>query len=593
MRFQKKILLNYVALLCISVMVICILYYHSSKKRYVAEEYSYLTTLTGQMMKQLELEYSSMQEATESLLSDPAILDNLKILSTVLNDNTYRLDAKKNINIRLNTYHIVKNYYRVLIYNEQGDLFASYDFDNRKIRESIPEEQRGWIREATGIRGKTMLIPPHTDPWGLKYQPDVYGIIREILGYKLGYLEVQQTAESLNRIFDIYDENIRVTAVFDGGKFLYGDEDAQGAEFYRKMGMEKNNGIIKARNPETGKYEIISSVYSDLTGVTILLSENQEVILKKMSGFLWMAFWIILLFTGLFVFFIIRVSVNMARPINELRRQMEQASFDNMEEGIHIENSVDEIRALTDAYERLLKRLKESLTNEKNLSYLQLQASYDLLQAQINPHFFHNVLNVISSRGLILGDESICDICDSLSGMLRYATGNKMRYASIADELDYLNQYLYLMKLRYQHKIEYRIDVEDDLKGQMVPKIVFQQIVENSIKHGFNGSVEVMKVTVTGRCSDEGDRWIMEFRDNGEGIRPETVSKIKQEMEEMKINLMYKHEVVEMEIGGMGLLNTYARLILFFGDRIEFEINGSENGTTVIIVAPFAEPEDL
>ena len=160
MRFQKKILLNYVALLCISVMVICILYYHSSKKRYVAEEYSYLTTLTGQMMKQLELEYSSMQEATESLLSDPAILDNLKILSTVLNDNTYRLDAKKNINIRLNTYHIVKNYYRVLIYNEQGDLFASYDFDNRKIRESIPGEQRGWIREATGIRGKTMLIPP-------------------------------------------------------------------------------------------------------------------------------------------------------------------------------------------------------------------------------------------------------------------------------------------------------------------------------------------------------------------------------------------------------------------------------------------------
>ena len=61
----------------------------------------------------------------------------------------------------------------------------------------------------------------------------------------------------------------------------------------------------------------------------------------------------------------------------------------------------------------------------------------------------------------------------------------------------------------------------------------------------------------------------------------------------MKINLMYKHEVVEMEIGGMGLLNTYARLILFFGDRIEFEINGSENGTTVIIEAPFAEPEDL
>lgn len=593
MRFQKKILLNYVAFLFISVMVICVLYYHSSRKRYVAEEYSYLTTLTGQMMKQLELEYSSMQEATESLLSDPAILDNLKILSSVPKDNNYRLEAKKKINIRLNTYHIVKNYYRVLIYNEQGDLFASYDFDNRKIRDAIPEEQKVWIGEATGIRGKTMLIPPHADPWGLKSRPNVYGIIREILGYQLGYLEVQQTEESLNEIFDIYDDNIRVTAIFDGGKFLYGDENAPGAAFYQQLGMEKNNGIFKAKNPETGKQEIVSSIYSDLTGVTILLSEDRGVILKKMSGFLWMAFWIILLFAGLFVYFIIRVSVNMARPINELRRQMEQASFDNMEEGIHIENSVDEIKALTDAYEQLLKRLKESLTNEKNLSYLQLQASYDLLQAQINPHFFHNVLNVISSRGLILGDESICEICDSLSGMLRYATGNKMRYAAIADELQYLNQYLYLMKLRYQHKIEYRIDVEEDLKKQLVPKIVFQQIVENSIKHGFNGSAEVMKITVTGRRSQAGDRWIMEFCDNGEGIRPETADKIKQDMEEMKINLMYRHEVIEMEIGGMGLLNTYARLVLFFGDRVEFDINGSESGTTVIIAAPFADSEDL
>ena len=158
MRFQKKILLNYVAFLFISVMVICVLYYHSSRKRYVAEEYSYLTTLTGQMMKQLELEYSSMQEATESLLSDPAILDNLKILSSVPKDNNYRLEAKKKINIRLNTYHIVKNYYRVLIYNEQGDLFASYDFDNRKIRDAIPEEQKVWIGEATGIRGKTRCV---------------------------------------------------------------------------------------------------------------------------------------------------------------------------------------------------------------------------------------------------------------------------------------------------------------------------------------------------------------------------------------------------------------------------------------------------
>lgn len=586
MRFQKKILLNYVVLLFISVVAICVVYYGSSRKRYVSEEYSYLRTLASQMMQQLELECSSMQEATESLLSDPAILDNMKILATVSEENNYRTDAEKKINIRLNTYHIVKNYYRVLIYNRHGDIFASYDFDDRKVKGQIPQEQEKWIAQATGIKGKTMLIPPHEDPWGLHVQPNVYGLIREVLGYQLGYLEVQQTEESLNRIFDIYDDNIRVTAIYDGGKLLYGQE---GTEFYRNLAMEKANGVSVVKNPETGRHEIISSAYSELSGVTILLSEDRGVILRKMSGFLWMAFWILLLFVGLSAFFIIRVSGRMAKPINELRKQMEQASFDNMEEGIHIENSIDEIRALTNAYEQLLKRLKESLTNEKNLSYLQLQARYDLLQAQINPHFFHNVLNVISSRGLSLGDETICEICESLSGMLRYATGNKTRYASIDDELHYLNQYLYLMKLRYQHKIEYRVDVEDRLKSQMVPKIVFQQIVENSIKHGFNSSAEVMDIRVTGRVSEDGRSWSMEFQDNGEGIRPETVERLKAEMKEMEENLLLKHQVVEMEIGGMGLLNTYARLVLFFGHDVGFDLSGSEEGTRVVITAPLEE----
>lgn len=589
MRFQKKILLNYIALLFISVAVICVLYYNSAKTRYESEEYSYLLTLAGQMSQQLELEYNSMQEATESLLSDPAILDNLKILATVRDNDNYRAEAAKKINIRLNTYHIVKNYYRVLIYNGQGDIFASYDFDERKIRNSIPKEQEKWIQEATGRKGKTILLPPHKDPWSLANSQEVYGLIREILGYHLGYLEVLQTESSLERIFDIYDENIRVKAVFGQGKVLYGEDTPEELAQRNELGLEGRTGICQLKNPVTKRNEIVASAYSELTGVTIFLSEDKQVVFGKMSGVLWIAFWILLLFVGVSAAFIICLSRNMARPINELREQMEQASFETMENGIHIENSMDEIRALANAYEQLLKRLKESLTNEKNLSYLQLQARYDLLQAQINPHFFHNVLNVISSRGLTMGDETICEICDSLSGMLRYATGNKTRYAAISEELEYLSQYLYLMKLRYQHKIEYTVEVEERMKSQMVPKIAFQQIVENSIKHGFNSKVDVMKIKVIGMVMEQDRLWRMEFYDNGEGIRRETVDRLNEEMQEMRENLLLRHQIVEMEIGGMGLLNTYARLVLFFGRDVGFEISGSGEGTKVVITAPWME----
>ena len=139
MRFQKRILLHYGIILFISVAVISVLHYQSTRKQSLSEEYSYLQTLASQMTRHLELQYSSMEEAAEALLSDPDMLDNLRILVTVPEESSYRQDAEKNINIKLNTYHIVKRYYRVIAYNQLGDIFASYDFDERKVAGCVVE----------------------------------------------------------------------------------------------------------------------------------------------------------------------------------------------------------------------------------------------------------------------------------------------------------------------------------------------------------------------------------------------------------------------------------------------------------------------
>ncbi|MCI9360376.1 MAG: histidine kinase [Hungatella sp.] len=565
MRFQKRILLHYGIILFVSVAVISVLHYQSTRKQSLSEEYSYLQTLASQMTRHLELQYSSMEEAAEALLSDPDMLDNLRILATVPGESSYRQDAEKNINIKLNTYHIVKRYYRVIAYNQLGDIFASYDFDERKVADTVPAAQEELTRQATGQKGKSVLIAPHTDPWGLKEQKKVYSLLKEVLGYKT-YLEVQQTEESLEHIFSVYDEDIRVTAVFGEGKLLYGTKEN-----------------IPRGYPNA---ELVASSYSELTGVTVMVAENKSVVFRKMSGSLWVEWGALVLFAGLFAFFLYQASKYIARPVNELREQMEKGNFENPEEQIHIENSMDEIKALANAYERVIKRLRESLLKEKSLSYLQLQAHYDLLQAQINPHFFHNVLNVISSRGLSTGDETICEMCESLAGMFRYATGNKVRYVPVRDEIGYLEQYLYLMKLRFCHKIQYSIEVEEELQTQMVPKIVFQPVVENSIKHGFNRHEDVMEIRIRGRIDREKNQWEMLFEDNGEGIDQNTIRQLEEGMAAMRRNIKDCQADNGMEIGGMGLLNAYARLILFLGDDAKLTIYGSGHGTRVVISAP-------
>lgn len=287
MRFQKRILLHYGIILFVSVAVISVLHYQSTRKQSLSEEYSYLQTLASQMTRHLELQYSSMEEAAEALLSDPDMLDNLRILATVPGESSYRQDAEKNINIKLNTYHIVKRYYRVIAYNQLGDIFASYDFDERKVADTVPAAQEELTRQATGQKGKSVLIAPHTDPWGLKEQKKVYSLLKEVLGYKT-YLEVQQTEESLEHIFSVYDEDIRVTAVFGEGKLLYGTKEN-----------------IPRGYPNA---ELVASSYSELTGVTVMVAENKSVVFRKMSGSLWVEWGALVLFAGLFAFFLYQAS---------------------------------------------------------------------------------------------------------------------------------------------------------------------------------------------------------------------------------------------------------------------------------------------
>ncbi len=585
MRFQKKILIHYVMFLAASVAVIMGIYWRSSKRRFQSEEYSRLQAMAEQMAKQMELRYSSMEAAGEALLSDRDLLDALKILNTVPTDSGYRDGAIKQVTVKLNTYYIVKRFYRVVIYNEAGDVFASYDFNSRKVVDSVPKEQEVWTCQAEKLRGKAVLIPLHKDLWGMYDKGCTFGLLRGIVGYG-AYLEVQQTEDILNQIFNTYDDNIKVIAMFREGELFYNTAGRETGERYGQMGLEGKTGVFQIKNPQTGNREIVSAVCSDLTGMTILLIEDSCVVMQKMSGFLALMCSVVLLFAGVFTVFLYHISKRMAEPVNQLRQRMENITMENLEDSIYIENSIDEIKALSDAYGQVIKRLKESLVKEKNLSYLQLQANYDLLQAQINPHFFYNVLNVLSARGLSLGDETICQICNSLSGMLRYATGNRVRYASIADEIGYLEKYLYLMKLRYQHKLEYTINAEEAIKSQKVPKIVFQQIVENSIKYGFDSGRSIVKISIEGRLNREKGQWEMHFQDNGGGISQKNIEGIEERMAQMRRTLRNNDTNIEMELGGMGILNTYARLVLFFGGSMEFSIKGDGEGTRVLIAAP-------
>ena len=255
---------------------------------------------------------------------------------------------------------------------------------------------------------------------------------------------------------------------------------------------------------------------------------------------------------------VIFIASRLSRPLTVLKDQMEKTGIEN-----------------------LMQRLNESIVKEKRMSLLQLQAQFDTLQAQVNPHFLYNVLNVISSRGIMDGDEEICEICGCLAAMLRYSTSTKERYATVEKELEYLDRYIFLLKSRYEHRLEVKVDCEESVKQEQLPKIVLQQLVENSIQHGYNNSKNIMKIQVKGWRDETG--WYFEVRDNGQGATEEVREELNEKMRKIREKIMSRGSSIEMEIGGMGLANTYARMFLLYNGKAVFRIRNMEEGLSVII----------
>ena len=239
----------------------------------------------------------------------------------------------------------------------------------------------------------------------------------------------------------------------------------------------------------------------------------------------------------------------------------------------------DLFQELIDAYQAMMARLDKALRNEKQAAMLQLQAQFDTLQAQVNPHFIYNVLNTISSRAVLDNDETICEMCGCLGNMLRYSTNNKERYATVEKELEYLDNYFYLLKSRHENRLEADIDVDREIGRQIIPKMTLQQLAENCVKHGFKNTDS--PIHISGKVLK--DRWIIRVQDGGPGISKEKLLELQSRLEEVRKDILERAIPAEMEIGGMGIVNTYTRCLLLYAEDLIFEMDNVPEGQGFVV----------
>jgi len=188
----------------------------------------------------------------------------------------------------------------------------------------------------------------------------------------------------------------------------------------------------------------------------------------------------------------------------------------------------------------------------------------------------------LSNKGVENNDDEICEICEGIASMLRYSTSTLERSASIRDEIEHLSKYLSLMKKRFEHRLVFNIDIDNTIIGEKVPKIILQQVAENSIEHGFRNLRKVMEIRIRGYV--DAGYWYIEITDNGEGFKPEISQRLQESIKKMERELTGDSLQTGYAIGGMGLINIYGRLKLFFKDNFVFELGNKPQGGAFVLI---------
>ena len=185
----------------------------------------------------------------------------------------------------------------------------------------------------------------------------------------------------------------------------------------------------------------------------------------------------------------------------------------------------DEIGNLIDTYNYMTRKMEELMEKQAKAAEDLRIAEFNSLQAQINPHFLYNTMDMINWMALQGQTDEISHAVQSLSRFYKLTLSRKKGISTIARELEHVTIYVQLQNMRYHDSIELITDIPDELSEYQIPKLTLQPVVENSILHGIlEKESKSGTIVITGWMENEDV--VLLISDDGVGISPEILSTI-------------------------------------------------------------------
>ncbi len=505
-----------------------------------------------------------IDNVADNVFSNSSIQENLRLSKTSTQNsekNLYHSSIYTTLADYVYTYKNVGLSYIAIIQN--NDLFTTSLISTSEL----PQEMIDYlVSEGEKAEGKTVWINKYSDQYGLFLVKEIRSIDNlkfENLGVLIVNIDLDKliSATSVkyfeygNSFYVLSQENT-IMAYSDTIDSYKAEELAQNNIYrYKILSIDSENFYtVSSKIPKYDWNYLVAVSYDEIMKTTTYTQ----------------AIWIIILLFAIVFSLIIStlLSDNIINHLSLLVTKMKSFGSNNYhadEYKYSYVNRTDEIGVLHNTFDSMVNQINTLIEKDYKNELLNKEAQIKALENQIDPHFLYNTLDTINWTARSIGANSISDISIALANLLRISLSKDDEGYTIKQEIDTLNYYFTIQKVRYQKRLDYSINISEDLFKYEIPKLTLQPLVENSIRYGLEEMTDICHISIN--AWTENEDIIIEVSNNGSSFENDMLEKL------------LSNNIIPNGFG-VGISNIHKRLQLTYGPNYGLTLNTQINNFT-------------
>ncbi|WP_224725984.1 sensor histidine kinase [Paenibacillus vietnamensis] len=481
-----------------------------------------------------------------------------------------RIDAKLNRDVGV--YNLID---AVFLYHKNDIIFGT-DSSYNETRNMIASHME-ILTEQAGLK------PNDQHTWEVREDdrmPGRYFLINFIQVSEGLYVGAMIKIKDINTLLSIQwsDGDIGYNGIYlrEGNRLaqsLTGNDGPLGTEDHITDGA-----YISTKDKETGKDFLVMNRTSEMADIAYRIVIPEEMLLRNLIFFRNATLIAPLGFVAILIIYLFFMRNMLFKPLHELILAMKKISLGMLDVRLK-KNKTIEFEFLGNTFNVMAEQIKTLKIDVYEEQLRVKQGELKQLQAQINPHFYMNSLNIIYNFAALGDTESVKKMSLHLADYFRFIMKANRDTISLKEELNHIENYMTIQKIRFPDKLYCTFEGLEPFHHYPIAALTVQPFIENAIIHGFKNRRQPFRIQITAELLSM-DQFVITISDNGIGFRAEILSKLQ------------RNEPLEQgETSSLGIMNVIHRLQLLYGERASITFGNHQiEGTGAVIKIVFPKP---